>query len=116
MLKFLTTDWVDYLFNHVSLKMYEYEQEKHRKAKQAEKIKIIKNNRIIVKVNNSVIYDSKKEKDMSDDLYYALLSYGLKDSINSKNRNKKVPINYNIYPSISTIPEPIGTIKQEQIV
>lgn len=104
MANFFTVDWAGYIFNHMSLKIYEYEQEKHRKTNQAEKRKIIKNNRIIVKVNDDIIYDSKKEKDMSDDLYYALLSYGLKDSINSKPRNKKAPISYNIYPSITTIP------------
>lgn len=62
MLKFLTVDWAEYIFNHISLKMYENKQEKHRKAKQLEKNRIIKNNRIIVKVNDDIIYDSKKEK------------------------------------------------------
>ncbi len=108
MKNFLTTDWVDFLFNYVSLKIYEKEQEKHRKSKQLEKNKIIKNNRIIVKVNYCTIYDSKKDKDMSDDLYYALLSYGLIDAVNSKKRkkNKNTPISYNIVPSISTMPTP----------
>lgn len=105
MLKFLTTDWVEFLFNRISLRVYENEQERHRKSHQAEKKRIIKNNRIIVKVNNDTIYDSKKEKDMSDDLFYALLSYGLMDSINSKTRNKNTPINYNIFPSISVMPD-----------
>ena len=105
MLKLLTTDWVEYIFNHISLKMYENKQEKLRKLKQAKKKRIIKNNRIIVKVNNNIIYDSKKEKDMSDELFYALLSYGLMDSINSKSRNKNTPINYNIIPSISSMPD-----------
>lgn len=103
MLKILKTDWVEYIFNYVSLKMYENEQEKRRKTKNAEKKKIIKNNRIIVKVNNNIIYDSKKNKDMSDELYYALLSYGLKESISSKN-NKKSPIHYNLMSSISAMP------------
>lgn len=116
MLKLLTIDWVEILFNHISLKMYENEQVRHRKAKQIEKNRIIKNNRIIVKVNNDVIYDSKKEKDMSDDLYYALLSYGLMDSINSKSKNKKTPINYNIIPSISTMPILIDDVKREKDV
>lgn len=105
LLKFLTMDWVATFFSYMSLKMYEKEQEKHRKAKQVQKIKIIKNNRIIVKVNNDTIYDSKKEKDMSDDLYYALLSYGLMDFIKSKPKNKNIPITYNISPTISTMPE-----------
>lgn len=104
MLKLLTTDWASYLFDLISLKIYEREQHSRKKNKQLEKKKILKNNRIIVKVNNSVIYDSKKEKEMSDDLFYALLSYGLMDSVNSGNRNKKSPINYNITPSISTMP------------
>ncbi len=106
MLNFLSTDWVEYWFNLVSLKMYEKTQEKHRRIRNTEKNKIIKYNRIIVKVNNDIIYDSKKEKDMSDELYYALLSYGLMDTIKSKTRNKKSPIHYNITPSISTIPIP----------
>ena len=106
MLNFLTTDWVEYLFNYISLKVYEKEQEKHRKLKQLEKNRIIKNNRIIVKVNDCTIYDSKKDKYMSDDLYYALLSYGLIDAVNSKKRNKNTPISYNIVPSISTMPIP----------
>jgi len=106
MLKLLTTDWVEYIFNYVSLKIYEKEQEKHRRLKQLEKNKIIKNNRIIVKVNDCTIYDSKKNKDMSDDLYYALLSYGLIDAVNSKKRKKNTPISYNIVPSISTMPTP----------
>lgn len=105
MFKFLTTDWVEFLFNRISLKIYENEQERHRRSNQAEKKRIIKNNRIIVRVNNDTIYDSKKEKDMSDDLFYALLSYGLMDSINSKTRKKNTPINYNILPSISTMPD-----------
>ena len=109
MLNFLTTDWVEYIFDCISLKIYEKEQEKHRKLKRLEKNKIIKNNRIIVKVNNSTIYDSKKNKNMSDDLYYALLSYGLMDAINSKNRKKNTPISYNIVPSISTMPTPISS-------
>lgn len=108
MLDFLTADWVEYIFNHFSLKIYEKEQEKHRKLKQIKKNKIIKNNRIIVKVNDCTIYDSKKEKSMSDDLYYALLSYGLMDAINSKDRNKNTPISYNILPSISTMPIPVS--------
>jgi len=98
-------DWVEYIFNHIALKIYESEQEKHRKSYQAEKKRIIKNNRIIVKVNNDIIYDSKKDKTMSDDLYYALLSYGLMESINVKPRNRNTPINYNITPSISTMPD-----------
>lgn len=98
------TDWVEAFFQKVSLKIYEKEQEKYRKANQIQKNKIIKNNRIIVKVNNNIIYDSKKEKDMSDELFYALLSYGLMDSVNSKLRNKKTPINYNLCSSISSIP------------
>lgn len=106
MFKFLCTDWVEYLFNLFSLKLYEKEQEKHRKQYQAEKKQIIRNNRIIVKVNDNIIYDSKKEKEMSDELYYALLSYGLKDSINSQSKNKTTPIYYNIVPSISTLPIP----------
>lgn len=106
MLNFLTTDWVEYIFNYISLKIYEREQEKHRKSKRIEKNKIIKNNRIIVKVNDCIIYDSKKNKNMSDDLYYALLSYGLKDAINSEKRKKNTPISYNIVPSISTMPIP----------
>lgn len=105
MLNFLTVDWIEYIFNNIALKMYENEQEKHRKSSQSEKKKIIKNNRIIVKVNNDIIYDSKKDGDMSDDLFYALLSYGLMDSVNSKKENKQTPINYNIIPSISTMPE-----------
>lgn len=104
MLRFLAMDWVAYLFNGFAVWMYEKEQEKHRKYKQNEKKKIIKNNRIIVKVNSEVIYDSKKEKDMSDDLYYALLSYGLMDSVNLKAKKSKSPISYNIMPSISTMP------------
>lgn len=106
MFNLFTIDWVEYLFDYMSLKIYEKEQEKHRKLKTIEKNKIIRNNRIIVKVNNDVIYDSKKEKNMSDELYYALLSYGLMDTINSKSRKKNTPINYNIIPSISTIPIP----------
>ncbi len=106
MLNFLTTDWVEYIFNRISLKLYEKEQEKHRKLKQIEKNKIIKNNRIIVKVNDCTIYDSKKDKNMSDDLYYALLSYGLMDAINSNKHKKNTPISYNIVPSISTMPLP----------
>jgi hypothetical protein len=106
MLNFLTIDWVGNLFDYVSLRIYEKEQERHRQLKQQEKTKIIKNNRIIVKVNNDIIYDSKKDKEMSDELYFALLSYGLMDSVNSKSRNKKTPINYNIFPSISTMPMP----------
>ena len=104
MFNFLATDWIENMFNYISLKMYEKEQEKHRQEKQAEKTKIIRNNRIIVKVNNDIIYDSKKEKDMSDELFYALLSYGLMETVNSKERNKNTPINYNIVSSISTMP------------
>lgn len=114
MFNFLTTDWIEYWFNYLSLKLYEKEQENHRKIRENEKNKIIRNNRIIVKVNNDIIYDSKKEKDMSDDLYYALLSYGLMDTINSKTRNKKSPIHYNIMPSISTIPIP-NSIKSDAV-
>lgn len=112
MLNFLTTDWVEYIFNSISLKIYEREQEKHRRLKQIEKKKIITHNRIIVKVNNCTIYDSKKDKNMSDDLYYALLSYGLMDAVNSKKRNKNTPISYNIVPSISTIPDPLSLYKE----
>ncbi len=74
-----------------------------RKNKRTEKKRVLKNNRIIVKVNNDIIYDSKKQKEMPDDLYYALLSYGLKESINSKT-NKKTPINYTFNHSISAVP------------
>ncbi len=112
MFEILTTDWIEYWFNHLSLKLYEKDQEKHRKIRNAEKNKIIRNNRIIVKVNNDIIYDSKKEKNMSDDLYYALLSYGLMDVINSKTRKKNSPINYNILPSISAMPIPHNTQKK----
>lgn len=112
MFKFLSVDWIDCLFNFLALKIYESEQEKHRKKRNAEKNKIIRNNRIIVKVNNDIIYDSKKEKNMSDELYYALLSYGLMDAINSQNRKKNSPINYNILPSISTIPIPSNLQKE----
>lgn len=101
----LMTDWVEYLFNRISLKIYENEQKKHRKYYQEKKKQIIKNNRIIVKVNNDTIYDSKKDKDMSDELFYALISYGLMDAINTKKKNNNTPINYNIFPSISTMPE-----------
>ena len=104
MFKFLSMDCIDYLFNHLSLKLYEKNQEKHRKLRDAEKNKIIRNNRIIVKVNNSIIYDSKKEKRMSDDLYYALLSYGLMETVNLQKGKKNPLINYNILPSISTMP------------
>lgn len=103
MLKLLSTDWAEYIFNLLSLKIYENEQGKRRRNKRTEKKRVLKNNRIIVKVNNDIIYDSKKEKDMPDDLYYALLSYGLKESINSK-PNKKTPINYTLYHSISAVP------------
>lgn len=102
MVSVFNTDWVKYIFDYLSLKMYENEQKKHRKSQQAQKRKIINNNRIIVKINNTLIYDSKKQKDMSDDLYYALLSYGLMEAIN--NGNKKTPISYNITPSISVLP------------
>ena len=104
MIKLLCTDWVEYFFHYFSLKFYEKKQEKHRKQNNEEKNKIVRNNRIIVKVNDTIIYDSKKEKNMSDELYYALLSYGLKDSINSQPKNKKSPIYYNITPSISALP------------
>lgn len=104
MLKFLTVDWVNYVFNNLSLKIYEKEQEKRRIKKQQEKRRIINNNRIIVKVNDHTIYDSKKQKNMPDGLYFALVSYGLKDSVNANVRNKKAPINYNIISSASTIP------------
>lgn len=110
MFNFLSIDWIDYLFNYFSLKIYENEQEKHRKKRIAEKKKILRNNRIIVKVNNDVIYDSKKEKKMSDDLYYALLSYGLMDVISSQKKNSL--INYNILPSISTMPTPTNLQKE----
>ena len=116
MLKFLTTDWVEYLFNKIALKIYENEQKRYRKSRQAEKNRIIKNNRIIVKVNNDTIYDSKKEKDMSDDLYFALLSYGLMESVNSKTRNKNSPINYNICSSISTLPIPVKIDSVKEVV
>ena len=112
MFKFLSMDWIDYLFNYLSLKLYEKGQEKHRKLRDAEKNKIIRNNRIIVTVNNDIIYDSKKNKKMSDDLYYALLSYGLKDTINSQKRKKNSPINYNISSSISTMPISINLQKE----
>lgn len=111
MMKLLTADWANILFNYFSLKIYEHEQAKHRKTQQYEKNKIIRHNRIIVKVNDDIIYDSKKDKEMSDDLYFALLSYGLKESVNSKKKDNKTPINYNIYPSISTIPELIEVKK-----
>lgn len=105
MKRIFTTDWVEYIFNRIALWIYENEQKKYRKSIQSQKRKIINNNRIIVKVNNEVIYDSKKQKDMSDDLYYALLSYNLMEVINSMDRNKKAPINYNITPSISVLPD-----------
>lgn len=111
MLKLLSTDWIDCLFNYLSLKLYEKEQEKHRRLRNIEKNKIIRNNRIIVKVNNDLIYDSKKEKEMSDELYYALLSYGLMDAINSQKGKKNSLINYNILPSISTMPTLINLQK-----
>lgn len=107
MLKILTTDWVEYLFNKVSLRLYENKQERHRKNKESEKNKIIRNNRIQVIVNSDIIYDSKKNKEMSDGLYYALLSYGLMESINSQKRDKKRMICYNIAPDISVMPSPI---------
>ena len=116
MKKFFTTDWVEYFFKKVSLLMYESEQERHRKIRRSEKNKIVKNNRIIVKVNDDIIYDSKKQKDMSDDLFYALLSYGLKESIRSNERNKKAPINYNLFPSISSITAlPSAEIKENSV-
>lgn len=40
MFKFLNMDWIDYLFNYLSLKLYEKGQEKHRKLRDAEKIKL----------------------------------------------------------------------------
>lgn len=113
---FLMTDWVESFYNKVSLLMYESEQERRRKLRQSEKNKIVKNNRIIVKVNNDIIYDSKKQKDMSDELYYALLSYGLMEAINSKARNKKAPINYNLFSSISSIPALPNTALQENAI
>lgn len=116
MLKFLCTDWIELLFNFFSLKIYEREQKRLKRQRSEEKNKIIRNNRIIVKVNDNIIYDSKKEKDMSDELYYALLSYGLKESINSQNRSKKTPIHYNIIPSISTLPNLYNNDLQEEII
>lgn len=104
MLDIISKDWVEYIFNRISLKMYENEQVRHRKSLQAQKRKIINKNRIIVKVNDEVIYDSKKQREMSDELYYALLSYDLMEAINSKTKNKNAPINYNISPSISALP------------
>ena len=78
-------------------------RENAEKISEQKKKRVLKNNRIIVKVNNDIIYDSKKQKEMPDDLYYALLSYGLKESINSKT-NKKTPINYTFNHSISAVP------------
>lgn len=86
MLKFLTTDWVSYFFDKISLSLYEKEQQKYKKYRESEKQKIVKNNKIIVKVNDKIIYDSSQDIDMSDDLYYALLSYGLKESVKSQKK------------------------------
>lgn len=101
---YLTTDWFSVLLDRISLNLYEKELEKVRKMNQNKKRQVVKNNRIIVKVNNDVIYDSKKTEDMSDELFYALLSYGLMDSIKSKDRNRNTPINYNLSSSITPIP------------
>lgn len=101
--EFITTDWVDYAFKVLSLKRYEKEQEKCRKRLLSEKNRVTKNNRIIVKVNDDLIYDSKKNGEISDELFLALLSYGLMDSIKNKPR-KNAPINYTISPTISTLP------------
>lgn len=100
---FICKDWTEYFAQKLSLKVYEKEQEKNRKKLLYEKNKILRNNRIIVRVNDDIIYDSKKSGDISDDLYFALLSYGLMDSIKNKS-NSHTPISYNITPKISSLP------------
>ena len=103
-LEFMKKDWSDYFLKTISLKMYEKEQAEKRKKISCEKNRITRNNRIIVKVNEETIYDSKdKSKELSDELYFALLSYGLKESIRNK-PNKKTPIKYNITPKITSAP------------
>ena len=100
----LKKDWIEMCFQKIALKMYENEQEKRRVELQNEKRNVIRNNRIIVKVNNKIVYDSKKDKELSDDLYYALLSYGLMDAINNKAKRKNSLIRYDLDSKISTIP------------
>lgn len=102
-LEFITKDWSEYILGKISFHLYENEQKKHRQRMLSEKNRITKNNRIIVKVNSDIIYDSKKDGEMSDQLYLALLSYGLMDSIKNKS-SKNAPINYTITPTISSMP------------
>lgn len=104
------SDWIETWFQKNALRMYEDEQEKQRQRLQSEKKQLVKNNRIIVKVNHSVIYDSKKNNDISDELYYALLSYGLKEVISKKDKNKKSPIRYELDSEISAIPEVVMNV------
>lgn len=100
----LNMDWVDSFFQKMSLKVYEDEQEKRRQTLQNEKKQIIKKNRIIVRVNNEIIYDSKKNKDISDELYFALLSYGLREAVSKKEKKRNPLISYELNSKISSIP------------
>lgn len=102
----LEKDFGDILYERLSLYLYERNERKMRKSQQSEKERFVKNNTVIVTVNDEVIYDSRVDGIISDDLFNALISYGVVKSTQKKkkNRRKKSTKNiYNIKPNVTSI-------------
>lgn len=97
----LEKDIADVLFDKISLFIYEKMKQKSRKSLEYEKKTFIERNTVIVQVNGDVIYDSSTDGVMNDDLYNALISYGVKQDVET-NENS-APLIYNINPNITSI-------------
>ena len=89
------------LFDKISLLLYERERSDDKRMIEQQKRKFIKNNTVVVKVNDKVIYDSMVDGEMTDELYMALVSYGLVN--NPKSGKKKNKVEYTLNPSITSI-------------
>lgn len=101
-----TKDWIKVIFEKTSLYFYERERLKQRKSLKQEKEKFIKQNTIVVTVNDRVVYDSSINGVMSDDLFLALLDYGIKNDAKTqkkKNIRKKPTLTYNLSPNLIAI-------------
>lgn len=98
----LEKDLGDVLFEKISLFFYERERRNEKRSIEQRKKRFIKNNTVVVMVNEKVIYDSTCNGEMTDELYNALISYGVADDI-KPGRKRKNKVVYNLNPNITSI-------------
>ena len=98
----LEKDLGDVLFEKITLFFYERERKNEKRTIEQQKKRFIKNNTVVVKVNDKVIYDSTCNGEMTDELYTALVSYGVVNDIKA-GRKKKNKVIYNLNPNITSI-------------